>query len=89
MGAKAETVTYTLEEVRLPIWLRAMITGGQALGYMLRGMGWLMEKGGFALQWVGYEMVMALQKLEYPEPPREKGEGRGQPGIKEDNRGKV
>ncbi len=58
---------FVLEEVRRPWWLAFMIGLATALGYGLRGLGWLIEHIGGAVRQAGREMVLALQRLDYPE----------------------
>ncbi len=58
------------EEVRRPWWLQLMVGFGMGLGYSLRAIGWLIEHLGKGIAYVGREMILALQRLDYPETQR-------------------
>lgn len=66
-GTSARQEELVLEEVKRPWWLQLMIAFGMGLGYSLRAVGWLIEHVGKATAHVGREMVLALQRLDYPE----------------------
>lgn len=55
------------EEVTRPWWLQVMIAFAMGVGYGLRALGWLVEHVGKATAYVGREMVLAVQRLDYPE----------------------
>ncbi len=65
IGAGHEELVW--EDVKRPWWLQLMIGVGMGLGYSLRAIGWLIEHLGEAVAYVGREMVLALQRLDYPE----------------------
>ena len=67
-GTEREELVW--EEVNRPLWLKLMIGFGMVLGYTLRGIGWFIEQIGGAIAQVGREMVLALQRLDYPETQR-------------------
>ncbi len=56
-----------LEEVRRPWWLDLRVGFCMGLGYSLRAGGWLIEHLGKAVAYLGREIVLALQRLDYPE----------------------
>ncbi len=58
------------EEVTRPWWLQVMIALAMGVGYGLRALGWLVEHVGKAMVYVGREMVLAMQRLDYPETQR-------------------
>lgn len=68
IGARHEELVW--EEVKRPWWLQLMIGVGMGLGYSLRAIGWLIEHLGKAITYIGREMVLALQRLDYPEIQR-------------------
>ncbi len=68
IGARHEELVW--EEVKRPWWLQLMIGVGMGLGYSLRAIGWLIEHLGRAITYIGREMVLALQRLDYPEIQR-------------------
>ncbi len=65
IGARHEELMW--EEVKRPWWLQFVIGFGMGLGYALRATGWLIEHVGKAIACFGREMVLALQRLDYPE----------------------
>ncbi len=68
IGARHEELVW--EEVKRPWWLQLMIGVGLGLGFGLRAIGWLIEHLGRAITYIGREMVLALQRLDYPEIQR-------------------
>ncbi len=68
IGARHEELVW--EEVKRPWWLQLMIGVGMGLGYSMRAIGWLIEHLGEAVAYVGREMLLALQRLDYPEIQR-------------------
>ena len=68
IGARYEELVW--EEVKRPWWLQLMIGVGMGLGYSMRAIGWLIEHLGEAVAYVGREMLLALQRLDYPEIQR-------------------
>jgi len=68
IGARHDDLV--LEEVNRPWWLQLMVGFGMGLGYALRAIGWLIEHLGKGIAYVGREMILALQRLDYPETQR-------------------